>query len=129
MLFLASILFLFSACQKLIDFLPDKEKDPPVKKVHVSTVNELYAAVNDASNAGKQIVLAPGTYTLAADQPNGGRLELQHDMKLQGQAGHPERVVIDASALPASSVFLPLTSFPAGLRTGGHPHRKGFQCH
>ncbi|MEJ7739486.1 MAG: hypothetical protein WKF97_18845 [Chitinophagaceae bacterium] len=120
MFFLLFAFFVLPSCEKIFNFpLPHPGKDPKVKKVHVSTVNELYAAINDPSNAGSQIVLAPGTYTLAADRPNGGRLELQHDMKLQGQAGHPERVIIDASALPASSVFLPLTSFPGMLRTGG----------
>jgi hypothetical protein len=69
----------------------------PRRLVDVSDVGQLYAAVNDVSNEGSHIVLAPGDYVLDASYPNGGRLELQRDMDLQGQPGHPEMVVIDAS--------------------------------
>ena len=75
----------------------------------VTTVEQLYAAVNSAANAGTGIVLAAGTYLLSttdgngAPRPNGGRLELQRDMSLYGDAADRSAVVIDASALPASS--------------------------
>jgi hypothetical protein len=75
----------------------------------VTNVEQLYAAVNNPANAGTDIVLAPGTYVLSttdssgAARPNGGRLELQRDMSLYGDAGNRSAVVIDASALPVSS--------------------------
>jgi hypothetical protein len=93
----------------------DTQKD---SKIYVSDVNQLYAAVNNPDNAGNRIVLSPGTYVLSSSFPNGGRLELQQDMSLQGQPGQPDSVVIDASPLPASSFLLPPTSFPGALRTG-----------
>ena len=77
--------------------------------VHVTNVEQLYAAVNDAANAGAVILLSPGTYVLSATtgtggaRPNGGRLELQRDMSLYGITGDRAAVVIDASALPASA--------------------------
>lgn len=77
--------------------------------VSVTNVEQLYAAVNNTANAGADIVLAPGTYVLSATngagapRPNGGRLELQQDMSLYGQAGNRSAVVIDASALPVAS--------------------------
>jgi hypothetical protein len=86
--------------------------------INVSNVNELYDAVNDPANAGKKIVLAAGTYVLDANpgRPNAGRLELLENMELQGQPGHPDMVIIDASKLPGTS-FNPPNNFPA-LRTG-----------
>ena len=75
----------------------------------VTEIEQLYAAVNDPANAGAAIVLAPGTYVLSATnssgvaRPNGGRLELQRDMSLSGVSGDQSAVVIDFSALPASS--------------------------
>ncbi len=89
-------------------------------KVQVATVDELYAAVNDPNNAGATILMAPGTYTLNAGYPNGGRLELQNDMGLQGQPGQQDLVIIDQSALPASSYAGP-TAITGGIRVG-----KGF---
>jgi hypothetical protein len=86
------------------------------KKIHVGNISELYAAINLASNAGNTIVLAPGTYLLSPAYPNAGRLELLENMQLQGQPGHPEQVLIDASALPGTS-FVPPNNFPAP-RTG-----------
>lgn len=83
------------------------------KRVNVSTVAELYAAVNDPDNEGSRIILAPGTYVLDASYPNGGRLELQANMTLQGQPGNWDAVWIDHSSLPSSSFVI-----PAG-RTGG----------
>lgn len=75
----------------------------------VSNVEQLYAAVNDPTNAGAEIVLSPGTYVLSTTngaggaRPNGGRLELQLNMSVHGVAGDRSAVVIDASALPASA--------------------------
>ena len=89
--------------------------------VHVTDVTQLYAAVNDPSNEGAAVIVAPGTYILtetdAANvaRPNGGRLELQQDMSLYGAFGHRAAVVIDAAGLPSSSFTFGL---PAGQRTG-----------
>jgi hypothetical protein len=93
--------------------------------IQVSNVNELYDAVNDPANAGKKIVLDAGTYKLDANpgRPNAGRLELLEDMELQGQQGHPEQVVIDASDLKDAS-FSPPNNFPA--RTGAIRMGRGF---
>jgi hypothetical protein len=55
--------------------------------IHLSSVAELYNAVNDPANAGSRIVMAPGIYFLDPTQPNGGRLEFQQDMDLVGQRG------------------------------------------
>jgi hypothetical protein len=87
-------------------------------------VAELYTAVNDPSNTGTLIVLAPGTYILDATQPNAGRIELLENMELQGQSGHPEKVIIDASVLPGTS-FAPPLNFPAP-RTGAIRMGRGF---
>lgn len=86
------------------------------KKIYVSDISQLYAAINDADNARTTIVLAAGTYLLSPGYPNAGRLELLENMQLQGQPGHPEEVIIDASALPGTS-FVPPNNFPAA-RTG-----------
>lgn len=94
------------------------------KKIYVSDVVQLYAAVNDPANTGSIVVLAPGTYILNAGYPNAGRLELLENMELQGQPGHPELVVIDASALPGTS-FVPPLNFPAP-RTGAIRMGRGF---
>ncbi|MEP6903500.1 MAG: hypothetical protein ABJA66_17390, partial [Actinomycetota bacterium] len=77
--------------------------------VNVTNTEELYAAVNNSANAGNQIVLAPGVYLLSvndsggAARPNGGRLELQENMSLQGIVGDRGAVIIDAANLPLSS--------------------------
>ena len=82
--------------------------------IFVSNVDELYAVVNDAANAGAAVALAPGVYTLSATdaggaaRPNQGRLELKADMCLYGVAGDRAAVVIDASLLPASSFTVPV---------------------
>jgi hypothetical protein len=94
-----------------------------LKRIEVSALSELYAAINDADNEGALLLLAPGTYVLSSGYPNGGRIELQKNMALQGQPGHPESVVIDASALPATS-FNPPLGFPAA-RTGAIRMGKG----
>jgi hypothetical protein len=75
--------------------------------VRVSSVEELYEAVNDPANAGARIELAPMVYSLDPSRPNGGRLELQRDMELSGQPDAASRTVIDASALPATSYTVP----------------------
>ncbi|HET6995543.1 MAG TPA: hypothetical protein VFI06_11205 [Chitinophagaceae bacterium] len=99
---------------------PEKGKNKKEgKKLYVSTLDELYTAVNDPASSGTLVVLSPGTYVLDASYPNGGRLELQTDMGLQGQAGQPGAVIIDESQLPASSFVI-----PAG-RTGGMRMGKG----
>ena len=132
----ALMLFLFS-CQKEMDKQNRKEDETAgtnsgiitntnrrlSKRITVSDLNDLYAAVNDADNENTLIILLPGTYSLSANYPNGGRIELQKDMALQGQPGHPESVIIDASALPANS-FNPPLGFPAA-RTGAIRMGKG----
>jgi hypothetical protein len=92
-------------------------------QVNVSNVDELYAAINDPLNAGKQIVAAPGVYMLStADsngvpRPNGGRLEFQEDMSLVGVVGDRTAVVISGINLPAS--VLPNAPIPFGaIRLG-----------
>ncbi len=78
-------------------------------QVNVANTEELYSAVNNPANAGNQIVLAAGVYTLSvndssgAARPNGGRLELQENMAIRGAAGNRGAVVIDAINLPAGS--------------------------
>ena len=120
---LSTSLFLFASCQKDIS-KPGVEEETnstvsnsielkQTKKVYVATLDELYTAVNDPNNEGGEVVIAPGTYTLNASFPNGGRLEFQPDMTLKGLAGDPSAVVIDQSSLPAASFTI-----PAG-RTGG----------
>jgi hypothetical protein len=80
-----------------------------LQSLPVANVEQLYAAVNDVANAGRQIVLSPGTYVLSATdgssaaRPNAGRLELQLNMSLDGVEGDRSAVVIDASTLPASA--------------------------
>lgn len=75
----------------------------------VHNIEELYSAVNNPLNAGNQIFMAPGVYMLSVNtpggvaRPNGGRLELQQNMSLQGVHGNREAVVIDAMNLPTSS--------------------------
>jgi hypothetical protein len=76
------------------------------RPIHVSNIEELYAAVNDPENAGRRIVLAPGTYSLDPTQANGGRLEFQRDMEIVGQRGDADAVVIDAANLPLESYQL-----------------------
>ena len=89
------------------------------KKIYVSNLEELYAAVNDPGRAGTEVILAAGTYVLNASYPNGGRLELQTDMSLRGQPGNSDAAIIDQSSLPTSSFVI-----PAG-RTGGIRMGKG----
>src|SRR5690349_4593076 len=115
---------LLSSCKKESDSIEnlttDQSKESATdqikantKKVYVSDVNQLYEAVNNPANEGSTLVLAPGTYKLDPDHPNGGRLDLLRNMSLIGQQGDPKSVVIDVSALPLKSVTL-----KSGLRTG-----------
>jgi hypothetical protein len=93
------------------------------KKIEVSNLDKLYAALNDLSNESALIILSPGTYVLNQNYPNSGRIELQKNMALEGQAGRPESVIIDASLLPGTS-FVPPLNFPAA-RTGAIRMGKG----
>jgi hypothetical protein len=90
--------------------------------VYVADVEQLYAAVNDAANAGASVVLAPGTYVLTATnggtaRPNAGRLELQPSMSISGVTGDRAAVSIDMSLLPASS-FTASVGRTGGIRVG-----------
>ncbi|MEO7598296.1 MAG: hypothetical protein ABIV50_05155 [Opitutus sp.] len=95
--------------------------------VYVSTVEELYSAVNDTSNIGATVELAAGTYMLSPTdpfgqpRPKGGRIELQQDMSIVGVVGDRSSVVINAYNLPAASYVGVGPS--AALRTG-----KGTNC-
>ena len=73
-------------------------------EIQVSSLETLYSAVNDPTNAGKRIVVASGTYMLDGTQAHGGRIELQKDMTLAGQLGQQDAVVIDASNLSAANL-------------------------
>ena len=128
LLLIGSMILVMSSCQKAIDKpftnleelpLVKKANSENNKKVYVSNLDELYAAVNDPGNTGKEVVLAPGSYVLSASYPNGGRLELQTDMCLKGQPGQRDAVLIDQSSLPLASFVI-----PAG-RTGGIRMGKG----
>ena len=89
------------------------------KKVQISNIDQLYASINDSSNQSSTLVLAPGTYRLNPNQPNGGRLELLHNMSLVGQQGNAGAVIIDVTGLPAASYVIPPTlTYPFQLRTG-----------
>lgn len=79
-------------------------KTSAVGTISVSTLDALYAAINDSANAGKRIEVAAGTYLLDGTRPHGGRLELQKDMTLAGQKNHSDQVVIDASSLSAAAL-------------------------
>ena len=128
LLLISGMLVLITSCQKTIDkpfAVPEesskasnnnsKEND---KKVYVSSVDELYAAVNDPDNAGTDVILASGTYLLNPSYPNGGRLELQTDMSLKGQPGNSDAVFIDQSSLPAASLVLAVGGRTGGIRMG-----------
>ena len=92
-------------------------------RVPVSNIEQLYAAVNDPHNAGREIAAAPGVYMLSTTdssgvpRPNGGRLEFQEDMSLVGVEGDRSAVVISGINLPAS--VLPNAPIPFGaIRLG-----------
>ncbi len=128
--FLINVMLLISSCQKGIDkpialseestSANNSSAQKGKKKVYVSNLDELYAAVNNPGNTGTEVVLGPGIYLLSASYPNGGRLELQTDMTLRGQPGNSDAVFIDQSSLPAASLVL-----GAGGRTGGIRMGKG----
>jgi len=123
----ASIFFL--SCQKEINRKQSTREEVTTtanngiqneaKKVYVSNISQLYTAINDPDNIGATIILAPGTYLLSPNYPKGGLLELQYNMSLVGQPGHPELVIIDATGLPdASFTLLPSPGNPFTLRKG-----------
>jgi hypothetical protein len=76
------------------------------EEIPVSTLDELYSAVNNSANAGKRIVVAPGVYMLdgGGARSHGGRIELQTNMTLSGLIGHEDQVVIDGSNLSAAAL-------------------------
>lgn len=123
----ATMLLFIVSCQKTIDTPLTIPEEPATansgnnqkgkEKVYVSTIEELYAAVNDAGNTGVEVNLAPGIYVLSASYPNGGRLELQTDMSLKGQPGQTDAVLIDQSSLPTASFVIP-AGRTGGIRTG-----------
>jgi len=129
LLLISGMLLFIISCKKTIDqpFAPpeepskvsnnssSKEND---KKVYVSSVDELYTAVNDPDNVSTDVILAPGTYLLTASYPNGGRLELQTDMTLRGQPGNSDAVFIDQSSLPTASLVLAVGGRTGGIRMG-----------
>ena len=126
-LLLCSTVLSIASCQKNIDetFTPEQRASvnrsstaESNMKVYVSSIDELYAAVNDVNNAGADVILAPGVYVLNSSYPNGGRLELQTNMSLRGQQGQVDAVVIDQSALPVSSYRLTPTVTAAPIRIG-----------
>lgn len=88
---------------------PANPGNPGKGVIKISTVEQLYAAVNNPANAGAELELKPGTYVLTdmgpdgQPRPNGGRLELQKNMSLRGKPGDRTAVTIDAYHLPASS--------------------------
>lgn len=95
-------MYFIISCQKTIDKFPVPGDPSAVNTntatrrntvIYVSSVDELYAAVNNVNNAGAEVILAPGVYVLNASYPNGGRLELQTDMSLRGQAGQTDVVI------------------------------------
>ena len=113
------------------------------RPVIVFNVEQLYSAVNDPQNAGRQIVLVPGLYLLSpndpggAARPNGGRLELQENMSLSGNPGDRDAVVIDAADLPPASFVAPPVPLTAAIRLGrgnefdrmaNGPKRRQRQC-
>ena len=128
LLLFGGMILIATSCQKGIDkpLAPAEEatsannsnSQKGKKKVYVSNLNELYAAVNDPGNAGTDIILSPGTYLLNATYPNGGRLELQTDMSLKGQPGQADAVLIDQSSLPFASFRLTPTVSVAPIRMG-----------
>src|SRR5262245_56742486 len=71
-----------------------RAQDQPV--INVTTVEQLYAAVNDPANADTLIVLAPGVYTLSSTAPNQGTLILQPHM---GLAGYNEYADVDGDGV------------------------------
>jgi hypothetical protein len=71
----------------------------PGTVIPIPDVDSLYRVVNNPAYAGAILQLAPRTYVLEAARPNGGRLELQSGMSLQGSVGNAAAVTLDATAL------------------------------
>jgi hypothetical protein len=66
--------------------------------VRVSSVDQLYAQLDDASNDGARLLLAPGRYVLGQEgRSNLGRLTLRQGMSLVGQGA--AQTVIDGAGL------------------------------
>lgn len=92
-------------------------------QIPVGNVEELYAAVDNAANAGMTLILSPGVYTLSPTTPSGttranrGRLDLQENMSLIGVEGDRDAVVIDANNLPVASLTV-ATRRVAAVRMG-----------
>jgi hypothetical protein len=144
--YLVVVLFLLAAFVKapssivqndqivLASALPDYSKPFP-KAIIVSSVEELYTAVNGPNDDGKgnegaRILLQPGKYILSAfvskggkilSRPNMGRIEFQKDMQISGdfqkkpknnsgpQKNGPAKgseSIIDGSQLPPASFQL-----------------------
>src|SRR6187401_1077159 len=128
LLLISGMLVFITSCQKTIDkpvalseesaSANNANAQKGKKKVSVSNLDELYAAVNDPENAAAEVNLAPGTYVLNASYPNAGRLELQTDMILKGQTGDPDAVFIDQSSLPTASLALAVGGRTGGIRMG-----------
>lgn len=123
--FLIAFYFSITSCRKDIGdknseiTLPGNNNVPVTgKSVYVSSLEDLYEAVNNADNAGSHVILSPGTYVLSSAYENGGRLELQQNMSLQGQPGQQEAVLIDMSALPSTSFVLAVGGRTGGIRMG-----------
>ena len=118
--FIVFTLFTYSCRKTDWESYPEKhEFSKRGKRVNVSNLEGLYAAVNNPENVGSTIVLAPGTYALHPGFPNNGRIELGQDMLLVGKPGDASAVVIDVTGLPASAYVVPPTaSYPVQLRTG-----------
>ncbi|HEX7845549.1 MAG TPA: hypothetical protein VF476_07065 [Chitinophagaceae bacterium] len=124
---LCGVALLIASCQKKTDqpFEPAEQSSTRKnnsgkkenQKIYVSTLDELYAAVNNTDNEGARLILAPGTYVLNTSYPKGGRLELQTDMSLQGQPGAIDAVLIDMSALSVASFVIP-EGRTGGIRMG-----------
>lgn len=85
--------------------------------INVSTIDSLYAVVNNPMNVGRDVRLSPNTYVLDPSRPHGGRLELQQDMTLRGKAGYAASVIIDASQLQAAQ-FVDGTMTTGAIRVG-----------
>ena len=94
---LIAFVFFLASCRKETGTIPQQEKSSAAtitnrhaekqsKKIYVSNVDELYAGINDPNNAGATLVLAPGTYSLNANHPKAGRLELGYDMSIDWPA-------------------------------------------
>lgn len=85
-------------------------------EIVVSDVEALYDAVDNPNNAGKTIVLKPGSYVLSGhrklkERLNKGRLELQRDMSLRGEG--PSKCVLETSPTD-----LPIFNEIPGARSG-----------